>query len=112
MCSYKILVHNKWGYIVKCNNCNHFQIAFGTTVISLKTELFQEFRLQIKELKQTTVYNGFPKQKYIPVKTHHEDVLMTLNYNELQRLFALIDEAMLANEMNQLLIQNKIEFRI
>lgn len=65
MCKHRILAHSDNGYIVLCKKCNHFQIAFGTTVISLTDIQYEEFKLQVEDQLQCFKNDGFPQQKII-----------------------------------------------
>src|SRR6218665_1699489 len=109
MCSYKLLVHKKSGYIIKCNGCTHYQVAFGTTLFSLQSEEFKPFFHQVNELKMITVPNGFPEQKRIRVELPCcNSSMMVLNLNELGSLHALMEEAVVADEVNELLSNNNL----
>jgi hypothetical protein len=42
MCSYQNLAQSSNGYIIKCPECNSLQLAFGTTVVSMQADEYNE----------------------------------------------------------------------
>jgi len=109
MCSYKLLVHKKSGYITQCKGCTNYQVAFGTTVFNLSDADFKPFCDRISVLKLITVPNGFPNQKRIRIELPCcNSTMMVLNYKELKQLYELTEEAMIMEEIDQLLNNNNL----
>jgi hypothetical protein len=103
MCDYKVLAHNENGYIILCNSCNHYQIAFGTTAVTIEPENFKDFFKQITAIKNNTDCNGFEKQKRISLNIFSRFAMMVLTYSELIRLFELLDEAVFNKQMETII---------
>src|SRR4051812_25225386 len=109
MCSYKLLVHNKTGYILRCNGCAHYQVAFGTTLFSLDDDEFRPFCDHVSNLKMITVPNGFPEQKRIRVELPCcQSTMMVLNYRELAQFYNLVEEACIMEDVSLLLRNNNL----
>ncbi|MBL7919949.1 MAG: hypothetical protein JNJ40_06520 [Bacteroidia bacterium] len=104
MCDYKVLVHNENGYIILCNSCNHYQISFGTTAVTIKPENFKVFLEQVTAIKDNTDCNGFEKQKRISLNIFSRFAMMVLTYSELICLFELLDEAVFNEQMQTIML--------
>lgn len=108
MCNYKILAHNEDGYIILCKGCNNYQLAFGTTAVTLDMEHFYNFCAETKKLSGSLCCNGFEKEKRIHVDVYCETAVMILNYRELKKLNELIAEALFNGQLENLLTTNQI----
>lgn len=99
MCTYKTLTNGSYGYIVLCNNCNHFQIAFGTSLINLKVDNYNEFYLLAQEQYSYYQNNGFPNSKTIHLPTFAPNSVMVLSFIELELLLEMFNKANLMLEV-------------
>jgi len=105
MCDYKVLAHNENGYIILCSSCCHYQLAFGTTAVTIEPGNFKEFCTQVTTVKNNTDNNGFEKQKRISLNIFSRFSMMVLTHSELLCLSELLDEA-LFNEQMELMLQD------
>lgn len=48
MCTYKILAQHTDGYVVSCQSCKAIQFAFGTTLVKMFPEDFQELKERVR----------------------------------------------------------------
>lgn len=103
MCDYKVLAHNQNGYIILCNSCSHYQIAFGTTAVTIEPENFKYFFEQVAVIKNNTDCNGFEKQKRISLNIFSKFSMMVLTYSELICLYELLDEAVFNEQMEKIM---------
>jgi len=103
MCDYKILSHNQTGYIILCNTCGHYQLAFGTMAVTLEPKYFKSFCKQANHLKTNFDCNGFEKQKRISLNIFSPYITMILSYSELLQLNELLDEAEFDCEIEKVL---------
>lgn len=108
MCKFKFLAHHTIGYVVQCRQCNHIQIAFGTTLLNLKPDLYDGFRLQVKSVYSTSQCNGFKHQKQFYLDTNCSCSMMILNRSELEDLQALLSESKFNLEVSELLADKNI----
>lgn len=85
MCNYQTLVHNNSGYIIKCNQCAHLQLAFGTIVTSIDTELFDSIaeHLENEHSHSNASVDTGMKRITIPLDTH---TMLCLTSKELSTL--------------------------
>lgn len=109
MCSYKTLAHGIDGYIILCNECEHFQIAFGTSAVKFDAESYSQFSIQIETLTEIKRCSNFCNQKNIHIDLNCSNTMMVLNYSELKKLSELVNQANFTLEMITLLEQNNIE---
>ena len=49
MCDFQKLVFNEHGYVVRCNYCSHYQLGFGTAMLTLSQADFRSFIQLIEE---------------------------------------------------------------
>lgn len=108
MCDHKVLSHNQYGYIIRCMDCDHFQIGFGTTVISFSPDQFEKFRKSA--LQQSTFFQkevDSPLRKDINLPSFNKNVQLMLNYFELVELLGLVEEANVMLQLQKLLESNE-----
>ncbi len=103
MSNHKLLSHTENGYIVRCNNCMHYRIAFGTTMMCFSEDEFQEFQKEIQEQFDLFPHEGFLDQKIIQVLLPTQNVSMILNFKELEKLYSMLTEANLMQEVESIL---------
>src|SRR3954466_11156532 len=108
MCDYKILAHSSDGYILLCNSCGHYQLAFGTTAVRFEPGQFTRFCIEVSILSDTSKQDGFEKQKRIPLNINCTYSTMILSYSELIKLNELLHEAVFTDEMEVMLDQLKM----
>lgn len=108
MCDYKILAHSQDGYVILCNSCGHYQLAYGTTAVTFEQEDFLNFCGEAAKLKTGTDCNGFEKQKRISLNIHSKCSMMILSYSELITLNDLLNEALFTCEMETMLEELKL----
>lgn len=106
MCNYKTLQHNSNGYVVQCRNCNHIQVAFGTTIVSFSREQFYEFISVIDEQYQLHSLCLQRAKKMVHVHTPSGNLAMIYSVNELSALLYLLVEGRNALEFNELFVFN------
>lgn len=93
MCNYKNLASSEWGYVVRCNSCNHFHAAFGTSVLRLSNDEFLSFVDEVKSKLELHEDIHNRKIKAIAIETAHKNVGLIYTYNELQKFFSILAEA-------------------
>lgn len=108
MCDYKVLAHNSDGYIILCNSCGHYQLAFGTTAVTFEPEQFNKFCLEVNVLTDSSACDGFEKQKRIPLNICCNHSMMILSYSELKKLYELSNQALFTDQMDLMLEELKM----
>lgn len=103
MCKHKILAHNENGYIAICGNCDHYQVAFGTAVMSLPAERYTAFAEYVYEQSGLQVYSDFPTQKTVILPVFCGHLQMILSFNELLKLEELLKQAGIISEVNKII---------
>ena len=109
MCQHKVLAHNKQGYIIQCNKCNHFQIGFGTAIVCFTTVQFEKFIKQA-ELQQEIFgqeENTYPNYKKVALPTFSRNVQLMMSYQELNKMCELIEEANVMIQLEKMLEPKK-----
>lgn len=103
MCNFKTLYYEENGYLIVCEACNHFQLAF---LSNLQTLSSWQLHILHKQVKQNVAHygdiiNGTQKCIYLPGP--QEGCGMILNRKELQALFELLETAEVNYKAEQLL---------
>ncbi len=103
MCSYNILSRSQNGYVILCNQCNHYQVAFGTMAATFEPDAFKYFCDYVICMKDSVCCNGFENEKRIKVDVFSTSTMLILNYKELRQLYDIVCEAKFNLETDELL---------
>lgn len=103
MCNYDILYHNQHGYVVKCKQCQHLKLAFGTAALTFNEEQFYDFKHIADGYFELNKSNNCRTQKQIQIPTSHSAVSLVYTIDELERLTDLMEEAHINLEVQRLL---------
>jgi hypothetical protein len=93
MCNYKTLAHNEHGYVILCNHCRHYQLAFGTTAVTFSPAAYSGFKKQLGFYHERGNTRNSEIQKCISLDLSCRCVMMVLNYEEFGRLYELVSQA-------------------
>ncbi len=99
----RVLAKSKNGYITQCRSCNHFQLAFGTSLLTLNGEQMEEFILTTDYELEMNNYTEMPNSKCILLPTFSQSSNMVVTYNEIKQLADLTQTAQLLLDVDQLL---------
>ena len=100
MCAPKLLHHSELVLVRFCQECRHYQIAFGTIVFTLDVKDFHHFGTSISQI--STIETDC-KIKDIWINLPAEDVGLLLNTLELIKLKELIGLSLHAEKLNTML---------
>lgn len=94
MCTTRILARSKGGFINQCAESNNIHLAFGTSLLSLRTDEYTEISSQIYYDVQHINDRIDPNSKCIQI-THpiKPEFSLVLSKNELIQLNELVQEA-------------------
>ena len=90
MCRYNTLKHNKHGYVMQCNSCNHIQVAFATIILSLTVDQFYELIETADHLYNVHNLYLCRDEKLVQVPTAARSVAMIFTLNELKEFIGLL----------------------
>lgn len=106
MTNYTVLAQSKQGYILKCSDCDSYQIGFGTTILSLTDDEFKAYNNIVFNEINCQDYSHTPTQKLILTPTFSPSIKMVLSYNEFKNLKQLLSEANLIAQVTSALRYN------
>ncbi|GAA4460672.1 hypothetical protein GCM10023093_03710 [Nemorincola caseinilytica] len=107
MCNYNTLKNCRHGYVVQCRNCDHIQVAFGTTILSLTRAQYYEYLAQVQE-QYDEHHKIMPwDQKAIHLPTAAKGVAMIYTVSELHILLDMLKEGRKKLEYNDLFVFNE-----
>jgi len=110
MCRHNILAHNEQGYVVSCNGCGRYQLAFGTSLTTLDPADYDRFCNQVAGLvKCNRIKRGAENSKKIYLGIYCNQAMMVLSAKELKALNALLDEAEFTRQVGFLLKESHIK---
>lgn len=96
MCDLQKLAFSEHGYVVRCLECGHFQMGFGTTMLTLTGEdfnsLFNTVTLRLNTISEKDIYFS-EETKSILIVTPLPACCFVLTRNELKALFEILDKA-------------------
>lgn len=101
MCQYKIYHQSEWGYVVKCNGCEHLQLAFGTIAITFTYEQFDEFVETVCEYYEAYKDECFREQKTLRIPTAAQSISLAFSINEMEQLMNMLNETLVLMQANE-----------
>jgi hypothetical protein len=103
MCQFTTLHHNVHGYVVRCADCRHIQVGFGTTAISYSSEEFEELRQNLRQCHDFYQDSPFPEMKCVHFQQMGSQVKLVYSPREVARLLDLVEMAALMLEIEKTL---------
>jgi len=102
LCNFQILAESAQGYVVYCMDCKMVQLAFGTTMLKLSPEHFQEIAstLRLESASRAGQPTCNTKNVVIPVD---DRMMICLTQPELGKIDLLFSEAAVMFETLQIL---------
>lgn len=92
MCQYQTLYYDdKVGYVIRCVQCENFQIGYGNVLVNLETQDFADFCQWIRDYKTDPHENVTIKSIIIP--TPCEGLKLFLSQRELKEMQEMLDTA-------------------
>lgn len=92
-CTYEYLYKSGDGYVVRCRQCNYFQVAFNCALLTLDEPSFLQLREQLKEKIDLHPGNIPPGCKSIALNTPVPGYCLLLSIEEAALLFEHLDGA-------------------
>lgn len=90
MCLYKKLHHTEYGYVVRCNECHHFHVGFGTTVLALTEDQFYDFMNTVDSYHDAHRHYYNADQKVIQIPTAARSIMLVFSLKEIEQLSTLL----------------------
>ncbi|UAY52487.1 DUF6686 family protein [Ferruginibacter albus] len=92
MCQFQQLYFSDDGYVVRCKKCDHFQVGFASTMLTVNEKDF-DILLAIVKKKLNTEIQTNQLVKSIIIPTPYTGVKILLTQQELQKLHAMLENA-------------------
>ncbi|GAB3414210.1 DUF6686 family protein [Niabella aquatica] len=92
-CDFQSLYCGEDGYVVRCRQCGHYQVAFISTMLTFSEADFYVFCKQAKDKALQSYDHVNPDSKIIMIATPSQDVYLILTPSELLRLYRALEEA-------------------
>ncbi|RYY30094.1 MAG: hypothetical protein EOO04_05620 [Chitinophagaceae bacterium] len=83
MCDFKILENDEFGYATQCFECNHVEIAFGTSLIRFPVERLGAFVKYLNDVKMAAKAVDRSKKNIILDLASMSSFQMILSYDEM-----------------------------
>ncbi|MCH5600525.1 DUF6686 family protein [Niabella ginsengisoli] len=92
-CDFQSLYYGEDGYVVRCKQCGHYQVAFVSTMLTLSEADFYVFCKQVNYKAAQSYSNVNHDSKIIMIATPSQDVHLILTPSELSRLQKTLEAA-------------------
>ena len=108
MCEFQKLSFSEHGYVVRCQECGHYQLAFGTTMLTLSNEDFKTLHgiVQQKYLSvcknEACVHEYGAEAKSVVISTPFTGMCIVVTRKELNHLNSMMENA--DNEIQALIM--------
>lgn len=93
MCTFRQLYYGEDGYLIICTDCQHFQLAFQTSLLTFTAPDLHVFHSLVKENYELNYYETSPPRKNIYIPTSMDGHGMILTQQELGQLFNILEIA-------------------
>jgi hypothetical protein len=93
MCEFQSLYFNNDGYVVRCKQCGHYQIAFGSTMLTLVKKDFEAICKMVKYKSSEKDSSFSEHSKCVVIPTPSYGLHMLLTKNEANRFNEILEEA-------------------
>jgi hypothetical protein len=102
MCNNTTLAQSEGGYVFQCLHCGLFQIAYGTTLVSLAPAQYDTLLQRLRHRLGTQPQDGFPLYKCIAIELFSPQNYLILCHKELQELTDLLHQGSFASELQRI----------
>jgi hypothetical protein len=93
MCQFQSLYFDDDGYVVRCKQCDHYQIAFGSTMLTLAQKDFETICQIVKHKCAEENFEFAGHAKCIIIPTPSGGVHLLLTKEEANRFNDILEEA-------------------
>jgi len=93
MCAFKTLHYGDDGYVVRCRQCDHIHIGFGTTVLALTYDQFLDFDRTVDEYYELHADDAQRHRKTIQIPTAARAVTLVYSPADLKKLARMLTKA-------------------
>lgn len=102
MCSYSSLNEDDNGQVVRCNECRHIHVYFGTAILALSDNEFLDFQRSVGMLARRHGGDVCRTVRHIRMATPATAVMLIFNADELMQLQKLLNGAAQVLQKEQL----------
>ncbi|MBX2922306.1 MAG: hypothetical protein KF746_08960 [Chitinophagaceae bacterium] len=103
MCRFKNWYQDENGYVIQCEDCRHFQVSFGTSMLTFDEAQFKSFIQLVSDKKANHALMHNPDCKCIILPTPCSQIHLILSENEFMNLHEMIQAADTEIQTRQLL---------
>ena len=93
MCEFDTLYFGNDGYVARCKSCNHYQIAFVTTVLTVTQQQFNTLQKQVSHKFEYAVNSNDENAKNILIPTPCTQVQLCLTKAEVAAFNNMLQHA-------------------
>jgi ribosomal protein S27E len=93
MCEFEQLYFDNDGYVVRCKDCGHYQVAYASMALTFSVNDFKVFCSKVKRKSLEMDCSLAEHSKSIVITTPCKNITMLLTRKEAMRFAAILDEA-------------------
>lgn len=92
-CHFQKLYSGEDGYVVRCRECGHYQLAYLCVMVTLDEKEFQSFRRMVQQQYENSLHITNDLCKCVIVQTPAAGTCFLFTKREIKRFTELLDEA-------------------
>jgi hypothetical protein len=93
MCEFLSLYYKDDGYVVQCKDCSYYQLAFGSTMLSLSPEDFEMLTRVVRNKFNEIDFNFSENARNVVIPTPSHGLFMLLTKEEANRFHEILEAA-------------------
>lgn len=93
MCEFQSLYYDDDGYVVVCKDCGYYQLAFGSTMLSLSAEDYIKLCKIVRNKYNYVDFTASENTRNVVIPTPSQGLYLLLTRNEANRLYEILEEA-------------------
>ncbi len=92
-CHFQKLYSGEDGYVVRCKECGHYQLAYLCVMVTLDEKEFRSFRRMVQQQYENSLHIPNDLCKCVIVQTPAAGTCFLFTKREIKRFTELLDEA-------------------
>jgi len=103
MCEFRSLYYGDDGYVVQCKDCNYYQLAFGSTMLSVSPKDFETLSDVVKNKYNEIDLDFAENSRNIVIPTPSYGICMLLTKEEANRFHEILEAADTEGKVQQIM---------
>jgi hypothetical protein len=93
MCEFQSLYYEDDGYVVKCKDCGHYQVAFGTMMLSLSEDDYEILCKIVAKKRNEADFAASENTRNVVIPTPSQGLYLLLTREEAHCFYDILEAA-------------------